>query len=442
MNPTRGRKRKASIPLKITAGNSGAIDVEANTASNAPSEDVLKGGGYVFSKQSVVSVLQDLECAVCKDIQGEEVVRSCCANAQCTVINYICKKHTEGPAVLNQNRCLMCQTTGVTYDPDKAVSRLLSSVFVDCPKEGCSTRMTASQLKQHLERECEKNVIKCGETRVRPLKASQDHAADCRSRKCFNHIEDPELGSFGCTWEGNVVDLPNHDYEARRLFCSHSVQELINSYKPIECLARSGGRASSPGQMSRQYMLAVRNFSADERSRLRSIINSSPRLRARAWKFVKVASFMDFAFPYTLNDVVVLPSSFLAQHDESEAAVTLLHESFHIDQRAHQPKFDKFYERKWGYVRPKRLTIPGSIWKRTVTDPDAPDIKWVKAMNGAYWWTVLHLPDERSRPIAVAYMCKQTRPGHFVVTRERRPLTSLKEYVTIRVYESSYRTRP
>lgn len=92
---------------------------------------------------------------------GEEVVRSCCANSQCTVINYICKKHTEGPSTLNQNRCLMCQTPGVIYNPDKAVTRLLSSVFVDCPKEGCSTKLTALQLKQHLERECEKNVIKC-----------------------------------------------------------------------------------------------------------------------------------------------------------------------------------------------------------------------------------------------------------------------------------------
>lgn len=214
--------------------------------------------------------------------------------------------------------------------------------------------------------------------------------------------------------------------EARRLFGSHSVQELIKSYKPIKCLARSGGRALSPGQMSRQYMLAVRNFSAGKRSRLCAIIDGSPRLRARAWKFVKLASFMDFAFPYTLNDVVVLPSSFLAQHAEREVAVTLLHESFHIDQWAHQSGFDEFYEREWGYVRPRRLTIPCSIWKRIVTDPDGPDIRWVRKLNGAYHWTALVLPGEKSRPVAVAYMCKQTRPGHFVVTSEQRPLASFR----------------
>lgn len=217
--------------------------------------------------------------------------------------------------------------------------------------------------------------------------------------------------------------------KAGRLYGSNSVQKLVSTYKPMECLARSSGRASNPGQMLRQYMLAVRSFSTSERTRLLSIINNGPRLRARTWKFVKVADFMDFGFPYTLNDVVVLPSSFLTRHDENEIAVTLLHESFHIDQRAHQPKFDRLYTREWSYVRPKRLKIPGSIWKRTVTNPDAPDIKWVKQMDGVYWWTAFVLPDEKAHPIAVAYRCKQTRPGHFVVTSEQRPLTSFKPYL-------------
>lgn len=214
--------------------------------------------------------------------------------------------------------------------------------------------------------------------------------------------------------------------KARHLFGSNSVRKLVSTYKPMECSARSSGRAYTPEWMLQQYMQFVRRFSINEMTRLQSIVEHSPRLRARTWKFVKLDDSMDFGFPYTLNDVVVLPSSFLAQHDEREAAVTLLHESFHIDQRANQPRFDSFYKRQWGYVRPKRLTVPEGIWKHTVTDPDAPDIRWVRQMNGAYWWTALVLPNEKSHPIAVAYMCKQTRPGHFVVTNEKRPLTSFK----------------
>ena len=64
---------------------------------------------------------------------------------------------------------------------------------------------------------------------------------------------------------------------------------------------------------------------------------------------------MDFGYPYTLEDVVVLPSSFLREHNEHQAAVTLLHESLHIDQRADQARYDRFYVREWGYMRPKHL---------------------------------------------------------------------------------------
>jgi hypothetical protein len=45
--------------------------------------------------------------------------------------------------------------------------------------------------------------------------------------------------------------------EARRLFNTQNVRRLVDTYKPIECAARSDGRASSPHSMIRQYMLAV-----------------------------------------------------------------------------------------------------------------------------------------------------------------------------------------
>lgn len=222
-----------------------------------------------------------------------------------------------------------------------------------------------------------------------------------------------------------------HFYEprdAKCLFSSANVRKLIDTYKPMECAARSGGRASSPHGMIRQYMLAVRSFSDDERRRLRAIVQLFPELRSRAWNFVKVASYMDFEFPYTLQDVVILPSTFLRQHSRHEAAITLLHESLHIEQRANPSKFNRYYKTAWGYTRPKRLLIPIGIWERTVTDPDAPDIKWVRKMDNNFWWMALSLHDQEHHPVGMAYRCVQERPGHYRVTTESRLLTSMTSH--------------
>lgn len=216
--------------------------------------------------------------------------------------------------------------------------------------------------------------------------------------------------------------------EAKCLFTSANVSKLIDTYKPMECVARSGGRASSPHDMIRQYMLAVRSFSEDERRRLRAIIQLFPELRARAWKFVKVASYMDFGYPYTLEDVVILPSTFLRHHSRHEAAVTLLHESLHIEQRADPSRFNRYYKTVWGYTRPKRLLIPMDIWERTVTDPDAPDIKWVRKMDNDFWWMALSLHDQQHHPVGMAYRCAQERPGHYRVTADSRPISSMTSH--------------
>lgn len=213
--------------------------------------------------------------------------------------------------------------------------------------------------------------------------------------------------------------------EARALFQNSVVKTMVASYRTAECLARSSTRADGPKAMQLEYCRAARDFKPREKARINAIIQSTEELRGLTWKFVKMADYMDFHLPYTVEDVVVLPEDSMT-HDRTVLATTLLHESQHIMQRANQAKFDRYYIEHWGYKQPKRLLIPERIRKDLVTNPDGLDINWVRNINGTYWWTALVL--EEGNPAALAFRCKQIGPSTFRVIGSSHPFASLKRY--------------
>lgn len=200
-------------------------------------------------------------------------------------------------------------------------------------------------------------------------------------------------------------------HEARALFRSPPFRQLIGSYRRAECVTRSSGRADHPDVMLNTYSSAIRSFDKDEKARIRGIIKKLGCVQFRTWKFVKMADYMDFGFPYIVADVVILPANSF-DNDDRSLTTTLVHEAYHIAQRADQKAFDRFYMNEWMYERPKRLLMPPHVREIMITNPDGLDTNWVRRMDGEYWWTALILQDSKD-PVAVAYRCVQFGPKKF-----------------------------
>lgn len=219
--------------------------------------------------------------------------------------------------------------------------------------------------------------------------------------------------------------------QAASLYAEPDIRQLVLAYRPAESAARSDGRAHDGAGMLRQYALAVQDFTPTDMQTLRTLLSTTPALRGKRLRFVKMADHMDFGYPYTLRDVTVLPESFMAraQRDTKLAGVTLLHEALHVDQRARQAQYNAFYEAAWGYERPRRLRVPSQLLERVVTNPDDdPGQAWVRHVDGACWWTALLLPAEGGRPRGMAYPCRRLGPGQYEVSSTGgRPLSGMKD---------------
>lgn len=210
-----------------------------------------------------------------------------------------------------------------------------------------------------------------------------------------------------------------------QLMSSQALHDLVSKYKFNECKARSGGRVANSvtykSDMQRCYQKAVLDFTLEERKAVTKIIKKHPRLAKRSWKFLKLADHMDWGYPFTLTDTIILPSKQI-RHMTAE---TLMHEAIHIEQRMNPTLFDNLYEQEWGYRRAKHLKIPAAVAVNTVTNPDGPDDNWVRLVGDVWYWCSLVLQEDGSNPVGTAYRCLQTSLETFEVIDTGTPLTTL-----------------
>ena len=216
--------------------------------------------------------------------------------------------------------------------------------------------------------------------------------------------------------------------QGRMLFDRTPVRDLVNSYKYNECVARSAGRVSDVGtfreDMTTTYKQAILDFTPEEKRRVSAIIEGHSKLRDKKWTFMKMASYVDWGYPFTLEDVVVLPDRVVTVMGE-HTVKTLEHESIHIEQRMNQDKFDELYIDRLGYHKARRIQIPSSILEDTVTNPDGANSDWVRRIGEEWFWFALKLRGKEKKPIGMAYKCTVDDGVGFIVTNTGIPLSDM-----------------
>lgn len=134
--------------------------------------------------------------------------------------------------------------------------------------------------------------------------------------------------------------------------------------------------AKSPQHYMYTYINAYDEFTLQERdilSRCVSVVDQKLKkyhhINNIKWKFVKVMDIVENGYPHTLEDVIVLSSSFFTKFD-NDMMKTLLHEKIHVYQRTY-PEYTKKLLQMWGF---SSCEVPAEVKRRVRNNPDIEDI--------------------------------------------------------------------
>lgn len=114
----------------------------------------------------------------------------------------------------------------------------------------------------------------------------------------------------------------------------------FNTMSTIDLFAR--GKQVSNTAYKQEYIADLMVFTDQEKAELSSLVDAvddlapTKHLSKLPWRFAKVASRIENGYPHTLEDVIVLPETFLAAKTPNEKKMlTLAHEKVHVFQRRH-----------------------------------------------------------------------------------------------------------
>ena len=153
----------------------------------------------------------------------------------------------------------------------------------------------------------------------------------------------------------------------------------------------------------------------------------------KKWKFIKMSKKIDWGFPYTLHNYIILPETIVADIKDSPFSKnilkTLLHEQFHILQRKYPDLFKNFYT-NWNFFSSSGLILPDKIKKLLITNPDAPKANLMFKYNDSrFILPVLTVNDEDKKTHKPVFLPVSYTEGQFRVDESLVNTTQFKQIV-------------
>lgn len=214
--------------------------------------------------------------------------------------------------------------------------------------------------------------------------------------------------------------------EARSVYDSKAFN-YCRLFRSREILART--RDGSGRDVRDIYKEACLDWDQAEISKVTRFIQEQPLLQTIAWKLIKMPDRMDFGFPYTIGDHVVLPqrmiTSICNSYDPKGDFMTLVHESIHITQRAHPSIFDDYFERVLRFQKAPDLLIPDKIAATLITNPDGFDV-WISTRSGKPYFYCLCLTDAGA--VTKLAFPVVTNNGRLTLDAKAKPLSEFARY--------------
>ena len=228
----------------------------------------------------------------------------------------------------------------------------------------------------------------------------------------------------------------------------------------IEVYSRTNGRVEldlTPEDRIQElkiiYHSKLNEFNQEEKDAIFELtkITTIPDVK---WKFIKINDGIDWNYPYTLADVIVLPKSKVesmvnAVKNKDRAMIkthvnTLTHEFMHVLQRKYQGLFNIFYIKNWGFTKPTRILNDEWVQKYWITNPDTIDENWLWDINQfkkdkkpEYIWTRFLIdPENYDQKIKIAIRVSKIKNGDYRVN-----LNNGKPVYKNLIFEKSFNKR-
>jgi len=258
--------------------------------------------------------------------------------------------------------------------------------------------------------------------------------------------------------ESNVifVNIP----EAVQIFDSSLDYSLMQNN---EIFSRTNGeiglgltREERIRKLKNMYHSKLIEFSQEEKNAIVTMCNGI-NIKNVKWKFIKINNGIDWNYPYTLANCIVLPAvkvssikNAIESNDKTLIAShvnTFVHEYMHVLQRKYQPLFNKFYIEKWHFTRAN--TMINDLWvkKYWITNPDVNDELWVYDLNQfnvnknpEYIWPMFLIdPKNLRNHVKLAIKVKEEGNNNFsVITSNSNGIPVYDDLLNIKSYNERF----
>ena len=186
----------------------------------------------------------------------------------------------------------------------------------------------------------------------------------CTSEKVENFVAGRESMNF-------TINLLGKNYGMNQF----GLNKSTDNYNDREISARSKYKVNSRKEMLEIYKENVMDFTEPEKESVTDAVRylftkykgKIPLIRT--WNIIKMNDDIDWGFPYTLGNNIVLPKRVISENP-AELAKTLFHEQLHIIQRNEKSIFNDFYVKEWKF---QEYSLPDDPWinKYLVHNPDS-----------------------------------------------------------------------
>ena len=141
-------------------------------------------------------------------------------------------------------------------------------------------------------------------------------------------------------------------------------------------------------EMLEIYKKNTMEFTEDEKQYLTDAVNylftkyKNKLPLIRSWNFIKLHESLDWGYPFTLDNYIVLSKEKISSNTK-ELARLLFHEQLHIIQRNESKIFEDFYIKQWKF---EKFDLPDDPWIREylVHNPDSIDYFIYKLSDELY----------------------------------------------------------
>ena len=206
--------------------------------------------------------------------------------------------------------------------------------------------------------------------------------------------------------------------------------KYLNELSNIELQRKTQLKSNNKSELIDKYIDSIKLLNQIEKHKIMILTKKIDKMKIfndNIWKIRKTKNNIEFGYPYTIGDIIVLSEKYINTGDNDSLINTLIHEKIHINQRKNQEFYNKFYRTKFKYIIPvnKKYIIFETNNDR-ITNPDEDEFDWLIYQNNKLY-IVPYLYKNKKTIRNRAFLINKIK-DKYIVTNNSIHITKLNYY--------------